>query len=104
MDSAQLIPSPPMETILSQFHPTPILTSYFPQIGINVILLCRPSFKWMFPKLLPTKIQCDFSRFSIQAIRTTHHKTLDFTILIVGPLGDRLAYNRYVNDQTQHCI
>jgi hypothetical protein len=97
-DLAHIRPS--NEMVLKQFHPTSILTSYFPQIYIDIIHLYHLPFKWAFPKSFPTKTHCTFLRFSNQVMRANHpsfhYPNSRPTWLSVG------LY--YVNDQAPHFI
>jgi len=71
-----------MDTILSQFHPPPTLTTYHPQIHPN-ITPTLPSWTsmWTFPKRFPHQNFICISCLPIKATCSAHCNLLNFTRL-----------------------
>jgi hypothetical protein len=84
--STSLIPKSQLDTTLSQFHPPPFLTTYFPKIHLNVIFSSHSQLsKWPLSKRLPHKNSV-FLTSPLLATCPAHHNLPDFTTLTI--LGD----------------
>jgi len=71
----------PLDTILSQFHPLPILTTYLPKVNLYLILL-RPSSSPMWPLSKRVYTQKFYTHFC--SLPCVSYNYLNITVLTVG--------------------